>query len=209
MAEAINNKEGAPLKIYQARYETLDPAEAARRTGSAYDPERGVFRLTLLGHELEAAWPEFKLSAVRPGECPAVLAGGEATILMIRYLIEGVKEEAGGSWLSYRELPWGDVYDRNFQGRCVKRLAFSFGSKLDAFAGGCEKLGGIRADKGDASFDLQFLPGLTVRLIVWAGDDEFPPSSQFLFSDNMPRAFTAEDAAVVGDLVIGALKACS
>jgi hypothetical protein len=187
MAETINNKEGAPLKIYQERYETLDPCEVARRTGAAYDVGRGVFKLALLSHELEAAWPEFKLSAVRPDGCPPVLAGGEATILMIRYLSEGAKAEAGGSWLSYRELPWGDVYDRNFQGRCVKRLAYAFGPRPDAFARGCEQLGGIRAGKGDVSYDLPFLPGLTVRLIVWAGDDEFPPSSQFLFSDNFPQ----------------------
>jgi hypothetical protein len=209
MAEAINNKEGVPLKIYQERYETLDPAEIVRRTGAAFDCERGVFKLTLLSHALKAAWPEFKLSAADPDGCPAVLTGGEASILMIRYLSEGAQKKAGGTWLSYRELPWGDVYDSNFQGRCVKRLAYSFGSKLDAFARGCEKLGGVRADKGDKSYDLPFLPGLTIRLIVWAGDDEFPPSSQFLFSDNMPKAFTAEDAAAVGDIVIGALKAYS
>ena len=207
MAEAINNKEGVPLKIYQKRYEKLDPTKISHRTGAAYDTGRGVFKLTLLSHALEAAWPEFKLSAADPDTCPAVLFGGEATILMIRYLIEGAKADATGAWLSYRELPWGDVYDKNFQGRCIKRLAFSFGSKLDAFARSCERLGGVRADKGDVSYDLPFLPGLSIRLILWAADDEFPPSSQFLFSDNMPKAFTAEDVAAVGDIVIGALKA--
>ena len=45
-----------------------------------------------------------------------------------------------------------------------------------------------------------------MRLIVWAGDDEFPPSAQMLFSDNFPNAFNAEDRAVIGDLLIHELK---
>ena len=41
----------------------------------------------------------------------------------------------------------------------------------------------------------------------WEGDDEFPPSSQILFSDNFPVSFAAEDMAVMGDVIIGSLKA--
>ena len=209
MTEKINNKEGIPLKIYQERFKTLDPEEMSRRSGIPFDSSRGVFTLTVLGFTINAFWPEFKLEAADGADCPAILLSGEATILLIRYLSEGISEKAHGDWLSYRELPWGDVYNQNFQGRCIKRLAFSFGAKLDAFERGCERLSGVRADKGDVSYDLPFLPGLTIRLILWAGDDEFPPSSQFLFSDNFPLAFTAEDVAAVGDLVIGSLKALS
>ena len=46
-------------------------------------------------------------------------------------------------------------------------------------------------------------------MILWAGDDEFPPSSQILFSDNFPNAFQAEDMAVVGDITITMIKALS
>lgn len=54
------------------------------------------------------------------------------------------------------------------------------------------------------------MPGLQVRLILWEGDDEFPPSAQILFSDNFPVAFTqGEDMAVVGDVTIDMLKALS
>ena len=56
------------------------------------------------------------------------------------------------------------------------------------------------------AFDIPFINGLTVRLIVWEGDDEFPPSSQILFSDNFPNAFTAEDIAVTGDIILDAMK---
>ena len=46
-----------------------------------------------------------------------------------------------------------------------------------------------------------------MQLILWEGDEEFPPSSQILFSDNFPVSFQAEDMAVMGDVIIGSLKA--
>ena len=42
---------------------------------------------------------------------------------------------------------------------------------------------------------LSIYPGYQIQMILWEGDDEFPPSSQILFSDNFPVSFAAEDMA--------------
>ena len=42
--------------------------------------------------------------------------------------------------------------------------------------------------------------------MVWAGDDEFPPNSQILYTDNFASGFAAEDRVVAGDLLITAIK---
>ncbi len=201
-----NQLYGVPLSIYQERYRALDPQEASHRTGAPFDAASGAFTLTVLGYTINAAWPEFVLAPGDPEACPRELYGTKAQILLLRHLLEGTGAEATGSFMPYRELPWGSVYDQQFTGRCMMRLAFGFGSKLDAFKKACGALGGIPYAKGDAAFDLPFLPGLTVRLILWAGDEEFPPQSQWLFSDNMMLAFTAEDVACMGDIIIGSLK---
>jgi hypothetical protein len=192
----------------------------------------GAFHVTLLGQPLLASWHEFGLTTVHDN-CPAVLLGDLAQILIIRFLLEGAVVPSSGKFLTYRELPWGDVYDSNFQGRCVKRLAFTFGNRLESFIAAAEKLGGkalslspgvaepsapgdtpassaravIETPPRGASVELRFFEDVFIRLIVYAGDDEFPPSAQFLFSDNAWAAFTAEDLAAAGDLVISALKA--
>ena len=73
-----------------------------------------------------------------------------------------------------------------------------------------ERVGAKPIKAGDAGYELEFLKGLQVQLILWEGDDEFPPSAQILFSDNFPVAFTqGEDMAVVGDVVNDMLKALS
>ena len=60
---------------------------------------------------------------------------------------------------------------------------------------------------GDIAYEVAIYPGYQIRMILWEGDEEFPPSSQILFSDNFPVSFAAEDMAVMGDVIIGSLKA--
>ena len=128
------------------------------------------------------------------------------TEYVIRYLLEGRCVPPSGTFVTYRDVPWGEVYFRNFQGRCLARLAFGFGNRLEDFRRGMERLHAAPVPSGDAAYQLEFLHNLFVRFILWAGDQEFPPSSQILFSDNFPQAFRAEDMAVVGDIAIGTLK---
>ena len=55
-------------------------------------------------------------------------------------------------------------------------------------------------------YEITLMPGLTMRFLLWLGDDEFPPNAQILFSDNFRYAFTAEDMANIGDIVISRMK---
>ena len=64
----------------------------------------------------------------------------------------------------------------------------------------------IPVKHGDIAYQLEIFPGYLVQMILWEGDEEFPPSSQILFSDNFPISFQAEDMAVMGDVIIGSLK---
>ena len=202
-----NQKQEAPLEYYRAKYKLLDPDEAVKRTNLAFDARSGRFTLNCLGHTLYASWPEFSLTPDDVGRCPKTLYSFTMQILVARFLIEGAAAPSDGRFKAYRELPWGDLYDANFRGRCIRRLASAFGNKPAEFAKAAELLGGVKLGLGDVSYDLPFLGGVVCRLILWRADDEFPPSAQFLFSGNTPAAFNAEDLAGVGDVVIGTLSA--
>jgi hypothetical protein len=86
------------------------------------------------------------------------------------------------------------------------RLAFSYGNRLDDFREKMEALGAVSLDHGDAGYEFEFINGHRVQFLLWAGDEEFPPSAQILFADNFPLSFEAEDLAVLGDIAIGTLK---
>ena len=61
-------------------------------------------------------------------------------------------------------------------------------------------------DIGDAGFEFTLLGNYRLRMLLWAGDDEFPPSSQVLYSDNFETGFSAEDRVVAGDILISSIK---
>ncbi|MDR0905570.1 MAG: DUF3786 domain-containing protein [Oscillospiraceae bacterium] len=201
MAELPNNKENLPQAHYRELYAALDPSDVAKRTG--IELQGPAFAFDFLGHRFTAAFPEFELMCEPPS---AALTGHAAQILVLRYLIRGAATAWQGKFLSYRELPWGEVYDANFNGRCRIRLARTYGKNLDGFRAAAENLGGTPVKAGDAAADLPLPGGITVRVILREGDDEFPATSQFLFSDNIVSAWDAEDLAALGEVIISALK---
>jgi hypothetical protein len=206
-SRTINNREGRPLEIYRALYEKLDPPEVAERCGVAYDPETGSFELNFMGNRHAVSYPEFSIrTVVKNVPADRLAEPGPAHILVIRYLIEGRLMPATGKYLTYREVPWGSVYEPNFSGRCIKRLAYSYGNSRGLFSKIMEAMKARAIKGGDVAYELEFMDGLFIRYLLWEGDDEFPPSAQILFSDNFPGAFTAEDLAVVGDVTIDAMK---
>ena len=205
--EIINNKEERPFAHYCAQYRQLDPQEAATRCGVAYDAQAGQFVLDFLGNRYAVGYPEFSVT-VLDKRVPAdqLSQARNAQILLLRYLLEGKKVPPLGKQYTYREMPWGELYNTQFTGRCIKRLAFSFGNDVPGFRRIMEALGATEIHGGDAGYALTLLDGLTVQFLIWAGDDEFPPSAQILFSDNFPEAFSAEDMAVVGDVTLNTMK---
>ena len=68
-------------------------------------------------------------------------------------------------------------------------------------------MGGIPLRHGDAGYEFTLFDNYRLRLLVWEGDDEFPPNAQLLYTANFADGFAAEDRVVAGDLLISALKA--
>lgn len=204
-----DNKERIPLEHYLEEYRKIDPKEAALRCGVPYDEEKQQFHIRLMGYHYLVAHPEFAIQKEQEEEEGAflLLDSVPAKIIVLRFLISGQAVKSSGKYLTYREVPWGEVYFRQFEGRCLMRLKFSFGFKLEQFSAAMEKMGARKIAMGDVAYEFEFINGLHVRFILWAGDDEFPPSSQILFEDNFPYAYQAEDLAVVGDISINTLKA--
>lgn len=196
----IDNKNGRPLEHYRALFAAEQTEDMTRRTGIPFSD--GAFHTTLLGKVVSISHPGMEAAAEQDGS-----ALSPATqILLGRYLLEGAALPCSGKFLSYAEFPWGSVYNAQFTGRCIRRLAAVYGSSLARFSEACEALGGRKISGADGAYELELLPGLLVRLLLWEGDEEFPPSAQFLFSDNFAAAFTAEDMAVAGDVVLNAMK---
>lgn len=205
--EKNNNKELIPLEHYLELYEKADPLEISGRTGTPFDREHHVFLLSFYGRKYEIGFPEFTVKCLdeKYGYAPLEELN-PARILAVRFLLESAATTGTGKFLTYREVPWGEVYYRQFNGRCMARLAYGYGNRLDDFRHAMEAMGASPVKAGDAGYQMEVFPGYFVQFILWAGDEEFPPSSQILFSDNFPAGFHAEDLVVVCDILINTMK---
>ena len=202
-----DSKEKMPWEHYMEQYKSTNPKEIADRLSIPYDEEKKSFALTFFGTEYHITYPDFQVThtADDAGFYP-LEEMIYAKILTIRFLLNGNVSVSTGKFKTYREMPRGEVYLRQFDGRCIKRLAFTYGNRLADFRAIMEHINAVPVKHGDSAYEVEIFPDYKIRMILWEGDEEFPPSSQMLFSDNFSVSFQAEDMAVMGDVIIGALK---
>lgn len=197
-----NHKEEVPFAHYAGLFGELDPKEVlARWPELPFDG--AAFTMTLLGRTYRVLWPSAEVRPVDDGPAP----GLQIQTYLLRILLEGKKVLSTGTYKTFREMPWGEMYVGPYTGRVLTRAAFTFGTRLPAFRTACEKLGAESIKSGDAGYRFRFFGPYFMEILLWAGDEEFPPSAQVLYSDNFAGGFAAEDRVVAGDLLIGAIKA--
>lgn len=195
-----NNKEEVPFSHYEDRFRGLDPQKAAERTGTLWNGNE--FHLNLLGREYAISHPVYAIRAIDGGPLPPL----PVQTFLLRYLLESKQIAWLGEWKTFREMPWGEMYIKPYTGRVLTRAAFTFGTRLDAFNKGAEVMGAIPVSHGDTGWEFCLIGDYRMRILVWEGDDEFPPSAQVLYSDNFAQGFAAEDRVVAGDILISTVK---
>lgn len=197
--ELANHREEIPFSHYTGLFRQMDPRQTATRLPFVgFDGEK--FTVKLLGREYRISWPEYAIEAA-DGRLPEK----PVQIFLLRCLLEAGNEPWHGEWKTFRQMPWGELYFRPYSGRVLKRAAFAFGANVAAFREASEKLGGTPVNHGDAGFRFDFFGPYQMQIIVWEGDDEFPPSAQILYTDNF-AAVSAEDRVVAGDILISHIR---
>ena len=197
-----NHKEEVPFSHYEALFRQLDPAEVAKRLPEVAFSGK-AFTLTLLGRSFEIRHPDYAICALDGGAVPPL----PTQTFLLRYLLEGKTVAAMGNWLTFREMPWGELYIKPYTGRVLTRAAFTLGTRVTAFRKAAEQMGAEPVSHADAGFRFRLIGNYEMQLLVWEGDDEFPPSAQVLYSDNFAQGFHAEDRVVAGDILISTIKA--
>ena len=196
-----NHKEEVPFAHYEELFRGLQPQETAQRVpGVKWDGKE--FYVNLLGREFAVSHPDYAIRAVDGGSIPPL----PTQTFLLRYLLEGKAAAWRSQWKTFREMPWGEMYIKPYTGRVLTRAAFTFGFRLAAFRAACEKMEAVPVAHGDAGFEFNLIGDYKIRILVWEGDDEFPPNAQVLYSDNFADGFAAEDRVVAGDILISTIK---
>ncbi|MFZ5450780.1 MAG: DUF3786 domain-containing protein [Thermodesulfobacteriota bacterium] len=183
-----------------------DPEDVFRRTGVRCDAR--VFRVPYFNREL----------VVDQGEQRVFLAdaakeepGFRRCLITLLYLLL-MDTAALGPPLSPLELPGATMFFQKRGPHAIPSapLEKRFGHDLDAFWEVGRRLGAESRANGDAALAFRVLPGLTVEVILWQADEEFPAQVSFTVPSQLHR-FWQMDAvlALMGVVVKELLRAAS
>ena len=196
-----NNKEEVPFAHYEELLRKADPAEiTARLSHVRFDGQE--FFLTLLGREYAVSFPDAVVRPLDGGKVPPL----PTQTFLLRVLLESKEAPWLNQWKTFREMPWGEMYIKPYTGRVLTRAAFTFGTRVAKFKAACEKMGAEAVPHGDAGYRFNLLGNYQMQILVWEGDEEFPPNAQIIYSDNFADGFAAEDRVVAGDILISTIK---
>lgn len=126
-------------------------------------------------------------------------------ILILHYLGSEGPVPPRGEPIAFADVRDGRFYDPAFQGRCRIPLERKFGGTPEKLLVAATRLGGRPWDRGDVSVVVPAFPRVDVHLVLYRGDDEFPPSATVLFSSDVASFLSAEDVAVLGGATVSRL----
>lgn len=212
---AVKPKPGQPspeqvaTALAHERFRVLNPFDAAWRAGAKYEPcgeGRGSFTLTFLNRPLRVTFPEGEVEAMDGGPRP----GYAWRLLILHYLITADGHPMADRWATFRELPDGLMYHVALRNRTEPHLLRAFGAQPERLIGAARALGGVPISFGDVGFMFDVLPRVRMAVVVYAGDDEFPPAVNVLYDAAACHYLPIDDVAVLCGILVGALlKAAS
>lgn len=170
--------------IHEAHWErlaSLSPEDVCRRTGARYDSSNGYYVLPLLDRCVHVCpikrtvqWGDKRQQAERA-------PGFHVVLFSTVYLIEAKEMNSSRQWVTGESLRAGDFFFRGPHVIPTDKVAQKLGHDRKAFLEASLRLGGEEIDRGDACVELQVVPRIPVRLVLWLGDEEFPPRVTMLF----------------------------
>ena len=123
-------------------------------------------------------------------------------ILIAHYLLGATGEWTPGKLITFRQIPDGHFYFDAFQRRARDPLLNFFGNNGKLFVKCAEMMGATHVENGDFGMEFRVLPQICIQLVLWHGDEEFPPDATILFDENIQHHLPVEDIAVLcGSLV--------
>jgi len=187
-----------------ADFRATDPQAMAARAGVLYDASgkgRGSLLVPYFGRICVVAYPAATVTERDSGGAASFFT----QILLLHYLTTASGTPLKGTWISFRQLPGGLMYEAAFRARSLAPLIAAFGSAGELFAQAAISTGGEQARLGDYSFLFGALPRVPLMCMLWLGDDELPAEVSILFDGSASDYLPTEDLAVLGGTLSGRL----
>jgi hypothetical protein len=159
-----------------------------------------LLRIPFLNRVYQVTFPDFRFQDEAEPEKEVPI---QEQVIILHYLV-GVRNAPALSknWIAYREIPGASFYFSAFVKRAIDPLKKVFGQNIAGLVKTAKKLEGRAIDAGNAGFEFKPLPKVPLQVILWEGDEEFPPEANILFNDNAGEILSPEDGAWIAGMLV-------
>lgn len=123
-------------------------------------------------------------------------------ILIAHYLLGATGKKATHKLITYRQIPDGHFYFQAFLKRARDPFVSFFGANGRLFRKCAASMGATPVANGDYGMEFKIFPRISAQLILWEGDDEFPPDATILFDETIQKQLPVEDIAVLSGTLV-------
>ena len=163
----------------------IDPDEVQRNANIMYDEELSIYGLICFGQNIKVSLLDRNISGNSDTADTLINELGDYSRLSIlNYLVNVKNVPLSEQLVRPTDLSGGDLFARGTHILPLDKIADLFNNDKDAFIKKGQELGGAQTEYGDMSLRLFPFPRVPIVLIVWSGDDEFPPRSSLLFDSS-------------------------
>lgn len=189
------------LGFAQSKLGEKDPQDIAQQAAVRYDAGPQEFIVPFLNKEHRIKYPSGEVYLKDGSEVPIT-----SKILILHYLARAEEVSLRHKWISFKEIPGGQIYINPFYNRAIRPLIKLFGQDPQGLIRAGISLGGKEEQMGDASVSIPVFPMVPVIYVIWEGDDEFDPSGNILFDESAPNYLPLEDYVVIAGSVVFELR---
>jgi hypothetical protein len=164
--------------IYFQELAEQNPKDVCRRTLCKYDDKNKFYTLSVWGDEYAVYPHKFKINRITNNfQSPHDLF----YLFIIYYLLKSKELEISNEWISEKDIPGGVTFFRGPHKIPTHLISNRYGNNIKAFKKRCEQLQGIPLDMADAAYSFKITSHISVAVLYWAGDVDFPPESKILY----------------------------
>jgi hypothetical protein len=176
-------------RIYFQELAEQNPKDVCRRTLCKYDDKNRFYTLSVWGDEYAVYPHEFKIDRITSNfQSPHDLF----YLFIIYYLLKSKELEISNEWISEKDIPGGVTFFRGPHKIPTHLISNRYGNNIKEFRKRCEQLHGTPLDMADAAYSFNITPHISVAVLYWAGDDDFPPESKLLYDKTITEHLASD-----------------
>jgi hypothetical protein len=189
---------GLAYKIASEQLGTIDDIEQqCRKSGTRYIAAKKSVIIDYLNHSYRISIPDGEITPVNDTESVPI----RDKILILHYFLHATGTPLTDNLITYKELHEGINYYPTFFKRAIEPVINNFKDVPQKLLETAAVIGGTKSSYGDTAVKINALPYVPLTIILWQGDEEFPPDGKIMFDSTIPEYLPTEDITILCEII--------